>query len=196
MERNKPEFRENVICPSCGHKAVALVDTEMCIIWCEEGCIGDGPAKYANPEVAMKKFLRDSKKNPRAKVIELDATGKSPDELIDMLSEILMTASKPSWGPISEEDTQKYEQQHKASGIKMGDTVEILSKAQTAELGWNNSWVPEMDKMVGKTVTITQDCGKHGFEIAEDGKCYPYFVMQKVIQQGEGVMAPGACSIQ
>lgn len=72
-----------------------------------------------------------------------------------------------------------YKENHRKSGIKIGDKVKILRKAESFECGWKNGWVPEMNRMVGMTSIITGDSGEYGF-VLEDGLGYPYFVLEIV----------------
>jgi len=72
-----------------------------------------------------------------------------------------------------------YMQIHAASGLEAGDTVKVLRAAKDHEQGWDNSWAPQMDKLIGKTSKIRSDHGTIGFEL-DDGYIYPAFVLEKV----------------
>lgn len=68
---------------------------------------------------------------------------------------------------------------HNASGLKVGDSVGVVRKAEDYEMGWNCNWVKEMNKYIGKVSTITKDMEGEGWEL--DGTGYfPTFVLQKV----------------
>ena len=77
-----------------------------------------------------------------------------------------------------------YLENHKLSGIKVGDIVTILRTAYDDEMGWQNSWINDsMTDMVGKEVEILKDNDSGGFLIkCESGNKYsfPYFVLGKV----------------
>jgi len=152
----------------------------------------------AEPRKAVQDFLqfaeeqKAKKERERAKLKEM-----LPPDLLAIVEAVekggdLKDLVEHKWPTIPPEQTEEYEKQHSASGIQEGDMVEILSKAQTGELGWVNSWTPNMDRFVGQTVTIHKDHGKHGFQIAEGGRyCFPCFVMQKVAKV-EGLVVGGS----
>lgn len=77
-------------------------------------------------------------------------------------------------------DKKEYQAGQKTCGIKVGDTVKVLRKAEKGEDGWNNSWEPKMNKCIGKTFKVVRindtdiksDCPReYGF---------PYFVLEKI----------------
>jgi hypothetical protein len=75
-------------------------------------------------------------------------------------------------------------------GLKRGDTVKVLRKAKTHELGWKNSWTDQMDSLVGKTVKVTsvKENGIHvneDFSSAVEGFGLPFFVLEKVEEKVE-----------
>ena len=65
------------------------------------------------------------------------------------------------------------------NSLKVGDTVRILRAAEDDEMGWNNSWMPEMDAFVGGAALVTKLDGEYGIQL-QDGMEYPYFVLEKV----------------
>lgn len=70
---------------------------------------------------------------------------------------------------------------HNACGIEVGDTVKVLRKAETDEMGWNNSWTTSMNKSIGKEFKVLRDANKRGFEISDSfGLSYPFFVLELV----------------
>lgn len=77
-----------------------------------------------------------------------------------------------------------YIENHKASGLKVGDKVRIEIPAPDYWGGWDNTWVDEMDDTVGKIGVIVEDNLKTGFMIEiEDSNTsweYPYYVLEKV----------------
>jgi len=63
------------------------------------------------------------------------------------------------------------------NNIKVGDKVRVLRKAESFENGWNGYWVREMDKFIGKVLTVN----KIEEEIStKESLYYPYFVLEKV----------------
>jgi hypothetical protein len=72
-----------------------------------------------------------------------------------------------------------YLEEHEKSGIKEGDMVKVLRKAESYENGWTAEWVNFMDKYVGEVFTVDCDSeSSDGFWIG----CYlfPYFILEKV----------------
>jgi hypothetical protein len=68
---------------------------------------------------------------------------------------------------------------HNNSGFKVGDYVKVVSKAETHESGWLNSWEKEMDRAIGKVFRISS-CGEtSGFYLSGTGCSFPWFVLQK-----------------
>lgn len=72
-----------------------------------------------------------------------------------------------------------------ASGIKVGDTVKVLRKAKTNELGWNNSWNSNMNGYVGRTFQVQRLDDGRGFRLSDGSTgtdCYsfPFFVLEKM----------------
>ena len=76
-----------------------------------------------------------------------------------------------------------YLERQKQSGLKIGDKVLLLRKAETHENGWNNSWEPEMDRLIGKVGTIIGIEGYSGIVVEFKNSNpyeYPYFVLERV----------------
>jgi hypothetical protein len=65
-------------------------------------------------------------------------------------------------------------------GLKVGDTVKILRKAEADENGWNNNWASNMDAYVGKEVKVMQLYPDADYGIGLGPWDYPYFVLEKV----------------
>jgi hypothetical protein len=78
-------------------------------------------------------------------------------------------------------DTEKYFEKHKKSGIKIGDKVKVLRRAENNEEGWRNSWEKEMDNSIGKILKVTNDSEECGFELDDcmQNFEYPYFILEK-----------------
>jgi hypothetical protein len=68
--------------------------------------------------------------------------------------------------------------------LKEGDSVKVLSTAKGHEHGWHNSWNSNMDKEVGKVLTVVREWGGAGINLLNDkgssSFSYPFFVLQKV----------------
>lgn len=61
----------------------------------------------------------------------------------------------------------------RATGLKVGATVKVISKAEDGQSGWPTIWVPQMDNVTGGTVTgISRD----GIQI-DDGAWFPFYVL-------------------
>ena len=72
----------------------------------------------------------------------------------------------------------------KKSGLKAGDKVKVLRKAEYMELGWNECWLDFKDKFIGKTFTITKVTGTGiVLKYRKADPCswhFPYFILEKV----------------
>jgi NADH:ubiquinone oxidoreductase subunit len=70
-----------------------------------------------------------------------------------------------------------------ACGIKVGDAVRVLRKAEGGEMGWNQVWVSEMDKYVGEDGVVGECYGSNGFLVqfpGGKGWRFPFFVLEKI----------------
>ena len=67
---------------------------------------------------------------------------------------------------------------HKASGIKVGDKVKVLRKADNYEMGWQMPWDVKMDEFIGKECIVTIDYDSDGFFIK--GSMFPFFCLELV----------------
>jgi len=76
------------------------------------------------------------------------------------------------------ETVEDYLKGHKASGLKVGDKVRVLRKAENFEGGWNGTWFPDKTQCIGKEYEIKEDNNGSGF--AFYGWHFPYFVLEKV----------------
>lgn len=70
-----------------------------------------------------------------------------------------------------------YGQEH--CRIERGDTVKVLRIAKNEENGWGTGWVPNMDKSIGKILTVEEDRQLKGFRLS-DGYSYPFFVLELI----------------
>lgn len=68
---------------------------------------------------------------------------------------------------------------HNASGLRVGDSVKVVRKAEDYEMGWGDIWSGYMNDFVDRTYKITGDATWYGWEL--DSKwSFPTFVLQKV----------------
>ena len=73
---------------------------------------------------------------------------------------------------------EAYQVMAKESGINIGDTVKVLRKAQSKEMGWPTIWDPSMDKMIGNEYTVVE-IGDGEYQL--DGLYwFPFFVLEKI----------------
>jgi len=66
-----------------------------------------------------------------------------------------------------------------ASGIKVGDKVKVLRKADSQEMGWGPAWTRSMDACVGQTYMVCSINGDQGICLS-CGWSFPFFVLEKV----------------
>jgi len=67
-------------------------------------------------------------------------------------------------------------------GIEVGDTVKILRKAKSLEMGWSCDWVGSMDKYVGECGIVMCVLCEEGIDVSVDGDCwyFPFFVLELI----------------
>jgi hypothetical protein len=75
--------------------------------------------------------------------------------------------------------SKEYLKWHEKSGIKVGDIVRVLRKAQDEEMGWALAWLGTMDETVGQIFIVEEDDKVEGFGLSNNWN-YPYFVLEKV----------------
>lgn len=80
-----------------------------------------------------------------------------------------------------EEYIDEYYQESLDYGLRAGDIVICTRSARDEERGWPNSWVPNMDKLIGKECTIGY-ITEMGEVIIEELATYafPFFVFEKI----------------
>jgi len=93
----------------------------------------------------------------------------------------------PDKGFINAPSVYDYLAGHKASGIKAGDWVRVLRKAEDHESGWNTAWLPTMDRFIGKKCRVHTDNELNGFILEDPADSwsswsFPYTVLEKVEQ--------------
>ena len=74
---------------------------------------------------------------------------------------------------------EKYLAEQEASGLKEGDKVKVLFKVPSQARGWQNSWVDEMDKAIGKIFTI-KTLKLNGVSFKELTPYFPFFCLEKI----------------
>ena len=87
---------------------------------------------------------------------------------------------------INEEIRKLYLELQNEAGFKIGDKVKVLRGAKRYESGWDAYWVDEMDNAVGKIGKIIYVSDDIGITVDVDGLgmyIYPYFVLEKVVEQ-------------
>jgi hypothetical protein len=79
---------------------------------------------------------------------------------------------------------EAYLEMQKNCGIKVGDRVKILRKAEDFEMGWDEVWVDVMDVYVGKTGKVNA-ISDIGLNIHFDDLWYnfPFFVLEKIEEE-------------
>jgi len=80
-------------------------------------------------------------------------------------------------------EQEAYAVLQEATGIKPGDKVKVLRKAEDFELGWTTYWDPKMNAAVGNIYEVYV-MGKYGIKLKFLNNCYwfPWFVL-KVIER-------------
>ena len=78
-----------------------------------------------------------------------------------------------------------YKERQAECGLKVGDKVRVLRKAEDCEDGWGNTWAKVyMDDFVGRIGKIVGEHPYAGFKVflEEENDCwyFPYFVLEKV----------------
>lgn len=90
---------------------------------------------------------------------------------------------------IRKKETSYAERQEKwiaDNGIKVGDYVRVVRKADSHEDGWNNGWVDDMDNWVGKVFKVNYFNDSAGVRLVNDyslSRSFPYFALEKVEQK-------------
>ena len=88
------------------------------------------------------------------------------------------------------EASQSYVNLEMEQNFQVGERVRILRAAKDYEAGWENGWVDDMTKNVGKIGTISSGWGSEeyatGLPVQVDGGDtwkYPWFVLEKVAEE-------------
>lgn len=82
--------------------------------------------------------------------------------------------------------TEDYVKGTEKCGLKAGDFVRLIRKAQSFEGGWNNVWPRDADAWIGHILYVERvdadwgvKCIWHKGQFDEDWFCFPYFVLEK-----------------
>ncbi len=71
----------------------------------------------------------------------------------------------------------------KASPFKIDDTVTVVARAETQQMGWDNCWIGDMDEFVGRTGTVIgtdSGTGVHVlFDSGDHSYHFPFFVLRR-----------------
>ena len=70
----------------------------------------------------------------------------------------------------------------KASKIRVGDTVTVISTAESNQMGWNNLWVGDMNDFVGTRGTVQRADIGEGFDVVfehDESWRFPFFVLRR-----------------
>lgn len=78
------------------------------------------------------------------------------------------------------EQIKAYKVAQKASGLKKGDFVLVTRKVESNFDGWRNTWVPPMDKYVGKVWSVDDVSADIILLHPEERYGFPFYVLQKV----------------
>lgn len=82
-------------------------------------------------------------------------------------------------------EKEEYIERQKKCGIAEGDEVRVLRTAAYEERGWMCSWIPCMDKCVGKVMVVQGfDGGSYGIMLDHQLK-YPYYVLE-IVKKADG----------
>ena len=83
---------------------------------------------------------------------------------------------------------EAYTKMAEVSGIQIGDTVKVLRKAKSYEMGWLSGWKEgRMDKYIGQTGIVEEDGKNAGFNIQFPDATswyFPFFVLE-VVEKGK-----------
>ena len=71
-----------------------------------------------------------------------------------------------------------YEKLQEESGIEVGDTVRVLRKVETYEMGWRNTWLDSvMNKYIGKIFKVIDISRNRGI-LLDCGWGFPFFALE------------------
>jgi len=65
-------------------------------------------------------------------------------------------------------------------GLRVGDRVKVMRKAESHAKGWRNSWTQVMTNCIGGTYTVRRINSRHGIGLVDVNQAFPCFVLKKV----------------
>ena len=132
---------------------------------------------YDNPELPHPHFDKDYiVENKYEDWYRINIPNENGDNIWDVPFFVLEVVKS---APINTATFDDYLAFHNASGLKVGDSVRVVRKAEDREMGWSDIWSGHMDDFVDRTYKITGDAASYGWEL--DNKwSFPTFVLQKV----------------
>lgn len=80
-------------------------------------------------------------------------------------------------------------------GIEVGDTVKVLRKAKSYEMGWEDSWALAMDETVGELYTVISYDEEYKEFRLDNHFQYPFFVLE-LVKKGKKLQEPIRISTQ
>ena len=92
-----------------------------------------------------------------------------------------------------------YEVLAKASPFKIDDTVTVVARAETQQMGWDNCWISDMDNFVGRTGTVIKTDSGGGARVlfdsgdprtCDDNFHFPFFVLRRSVPTVKLVKLP------
>ena len=95
--------------------------------------------------------------------------------------------------------TSAYKVLAKASPFKIDDSVVVVARADSRQMGWSNCWVDDMDDFVGRTGTVIgTDSGAGVYVVFDSGDprtCddsyhFPFFVLRRSVPTVKLVKLP------
>ena len=66
------------------------------------------------------------------------------------------------------------------TGLKVGDTVKVLRKAKSGELGWSNTWDEGMDEYVGEELEVKTLKSRSGVTLVGRYYSYPIHILELI----------------
>ena len=82
-----------------------------------------------------------------------------------------------------------YQDAQAACGLKEGDWVRVTRQAESFEAGWDATWIPEMNSLVGQTGEVVSVDKRIIVRFSKVCFSFPYFVLEKA-KKPEPVFKP------
>lgn len=94
---------------------------------------------------------------------------KTPTNIWSVKESVIKPAGKKATTKIEKTMTTIHAQILSELKLEVGDVVEITHKVPSTNLGWYNSWVPDMDNAIGKQGTVQKLAGNEGVIVKIEG---------------------------